>query len=691
LIRKERKKERKIRIIFSSGSPQYLNKVCSRRFKESNSPVVGLTVNACIYNSKILSQDDFFYSLNLPRIQPIVIYAKGNSKKVGTEIAESLLKLQREEKLNINDGLLLLLSDGTNTDGELLINRISELCPEIAIAGGMASAEKASNKTAVFCNGELIEEGAVGIFLYNENLRIFQSYLFDWEEFGDYHLITDSKNNRVFTIDGIPAVDFYGEILGEEVKKSLPDVGIEYPLVIRKGNLKIARACIKRFHDGSLAFAGHLTTGEKVKLSAGNLRSFFTHSEELKNLKSVAEKSEQVFIFSCVARKNFLKELAETELLIFKNVPNIGFFTHGEFFKRKNEEGLLLNETLTIAGITKKEVRNPIPNVNERTIYPFNPLLKDYIPIFHSLRRLSKESSLLKEGLSNTKVCIIILERKRLKEWFCSFVSENVKDILGIEPVEIKAKRISAEFILNNVVLPEDKLRFKRAFNKLLRRGETEVDYRIRRNNEIRWIRSFVKLIHNENTNILVHVHQDITSDKELELMAEFDPLTGLYNRRVLERLDQKLKKKNVYNALFFIDIDKFKQINDIYGHDIGDKVLNFVAKCIENSIRKDNDVALRYAGDEFVVVLHSIGSSKEEALKKTEEIAERILSEVKKGQAGLPYVSISIGIKVFKNIKIRQALTIADKTMYEAKEAGGRRYKIAEVIKQPEKDKKSL
>lgn len=96
---------------------------------------------------------------------------------------------------------------------------------------------------------------------------------------------------------------------------------------------------------------------------------------------------------------------------------------------------------------------------------------------------------------------------------------------------------------------------------------------------------------------------------EQLEYMAHYDRLTGVANRRLMEIcIAEELVRQHRYGvpfSLLFIDCDKFKQVNDQYGHDCGDKVLSYVATELQGLIR-ENDRCFRYAGDEFVVVLAS-------------------------------------------------------------------------------------
>ncbi len=91
---------------------------------------------------------------------------------------------------------------------------------------------------------------------------------------------------------------------------------------------------------------------------------------------------------------------------------------------------------------------------------------------------------------------------------------------------------------------------------------------------------------------------------KELEVLSYRDALTNLYNPRSYQEHMEELTKKKLPFGLIYIDLNDFKQVNDTYGHDTGDMLLNIVAKRIQNSIR-EKDKAFRIGGDEFVVVIH--------------------------------------------------------------------------------------
>ncbi|WP_448565500.1 EAL domain-containing protein [Thalassotalea ganghwensis] len=167
---------------------------------------------------------------------------------------------------------------------------------------------------------------------------------------------------------------------------------------------------------------------------------------------------------------------------------------------------------------------------------------------------------------------------------------------------------------------------------------------------------------------------------KELENIAMYDLLTGLPNRNMLNYQLRKAVaniarfKRGV--AVLFLDLDDFKKVNDSHGHGEGDKLLIEAANRIRLSIR-NIDVACRFGGDEFVVILGHVDDV-DDAVAVAQEILERFKAPIKIGTS-IFYVSTSIGIAFTQDelIKPEQLVSHADIAMYEAKEAGGARLHI--------------
>jgi diguanylate cyclase (GGDEF)-like protein len=180
-----------------------------------------------------------------------------------------------------------------------------------------------------------------------------------------------------------------------------------------------------------------------------------------------------------------------------------------------------------------------------------------------------------------------------------------------------------------------------------------------------------------------VCMHTDITQRKaaeaEIQQLAFYDPLTQLPNRRLMmDRLHHVLAnsaRSGLSGAIFFIDLDNFKTLNDTRGHDQGDKLLQQVAQRLKVCMREEDTVA-RLGGDEFVVMLEGVNVSATEAANQAKTVGEKILSALNFPYQldGADYRSTpSIGVALFSGHKesVDELLKYADVAMYQAKAAG--------------------
>lgn len=179
-----------------------------------------------------------------------------------------------------------------------------------------------------------------------------------------------------------------------------------------------------------------------------------------------------------------------------------------------------------------------------------------------------------------------------------------------------------------------------------------------------------------------VALFSDITKKKEFEELiwkeANFDLLTGLPNRRMfLNKLEEEIKKAARLNypfTLMFIDLDRFKEVNDALGHDMGDSLLKDAAQRLIACVRETDTVA-RMGGDEFTVILS--GQSQQANIARVYEGILQAMSQPFVLNDEIAYVSASIGITIFPDDAdtIEGLLKNADQAMYAAKNQGRNRY----------------
>jgi diguanylate cyclase (GGDEF)-like protein len=160
---------------------------------------------------------------------------------------------------------------------------------------------------------------------------------------------------------------------------------------------------------------------------------------------------------------------------------------------------------------------------------------------------------------------------------------------------------------------------------------------------------------------------------------ANVDELTGLYNRRFLEEYARKLlamaRRKGQPLGIIMMDLDHFKEFNDVYGHEVGDRILRHFAKTATQAMREAN-LAARYGGEEFVVILPETDA------QGCLRLAERIRLAVERmvvpsgTEKPLPQVTVSLGIAVYPDHgqSLEELLQASDKALYESKRAGRNR-----------------
>lgn len=255
---------------------------------------------------------------------------------------------------------------------------------------------------------------------------------------------------------------------------------------------------------------------------------------------------------------------------------------------------------------------------------------------------------------------------------FTKLTGYNVEEAIGKKPSILNSGKHDPSF-------------YKAMWKDLEKNGHWQGEiWNRRKNGEVFAEWQTINTIYNDDGTVHRHValFSDITEKKKSEELiwaqANFDQLTGLPNRRMFrDRLTQDLKKAHRAGlglALMFLDLDRFKEVNDSLGHDIGDALLVEASRRITDCVRESDTVA-RLGGDEFTIILAELDDR-----ASVERIATDILRAVSQPfELGddVAYVSASIGITLYPDdaTSLEDMLKNADQAMYVAKNAGRNRF----------------
>ncbi|WP_034061947.1 FIST signal transduction protein [Lacinutrix jangbogonensis] len=280
---------------------------------------------------------------------------KNYSEIAGKEIASKLI----EENLKH----VMIFSEGLNVNGADLVSGLKSKLPNISITGGLAADGSNFIKTFVINNNKMQDNTIVGLGLYGNYLKVGFSSKSGWDSFGIERLVTKSKKNVLYELDGYPALELYKSFLGDEAN-NLPSSGLLFPLSMRnnENTPPVIRTILGISEDEqSLTFAGNIAEGSYVRLMKANIDRLISGAEDSAILanKNANESSDLAILISCVGRRLVLKQLVEEEIEVVREVlgekPSItGFYSYGEIAPFGAFSPCELhNQTMTITTLTE--------------------------------------------------------------------------------------------------------------------------------------------------------------------------------------------------------------------------------------------------------------------------------------------------------------------------------------------------
>ncbi len=333
-----------------------------------------------------------------------------------------------------------------------------------------------------------------------------------------------------------------------------------------------------------------------------------------------------------------------------------------------------------------------------------NHLLETVVLTLDDERRLRDQMEALQQqyqsifGKAKTGICLLD------RDGHCTLANPSTARVLNLDHLHVEGPFcLYGNWIDSTFAEPN---RFREFLNQAIETGQSmAMDYSLQQNSHQlipRWVNLSISSHHTMPGNMLECVLIDISERKRVEeetrYQAEHDPLTQLHNRKSgMILLENTLCTGLNPGAILLIDLDRFKWINDHYGHQAGDQTLVHIAKKISTAARAA-DIVVRLGGDEFLLGLVDIGNT-----SNLNRIVRRILTEVSKPFELRPgiyeHVGASIGIALFPDASsdLVALMSHADIAMYRVKQAGRGGYcmyngtEYSDIVFYPEKTDSAL
>ncbi|NHN29516.1 bifunctional diguanylate cyclase/phosphodiesterase [Paenibacillus agricola] len=308
----------------------------------------------------------------------------------------------------------------------------------------------------------------------------------------------------------------------------------------------------------------------------------------------------------------------------------------------------------------------------------------------HDIKMVENKDRLASKVFENITEGIMVTDSKQVIQYvnpaFTAITGYREQDIIGATPRLLSSGRHDAEF-------------YNKMWTVIRNKGRWQGEIWNKRKDEEVFLESITISEVKETGDsppIYIALFKDVTIQKELEAriqhQAHHDTVTGLPNRLLLnERIEQTIKSA-VQNhntvGILFLDLDRFKRVNDTFGHSVGDMLLKSVAQRLKNCLRSRDTIA-RLGGDEFIVLIPDLSSPREST-----RVAEKIILALTSPffiEMHELYITVSIGISHYPTDGDSGELLIryADQALYKAKEKGKDNYQV--YVREQEKQSVAL
>jgi len=322
-----------------------------------NAEIVGCSTSGEIFRDELFNNSIICTAIYFENTIIKVVSEQINSMHESFTAGKKLVQKLEQEALKH----VLIFSEGLTINGSELINGINTgLNNSISVTGGLAGDQADFNETLIIYNQPGVKNIVLAIGFYGEHIQVGYGSLGGWDAFGVDRLVTKSKANVLYELDGLPALELYKKYLGHHAA-DLPASALLFPLSFNQKDsfIPVVRTVLSIDETaGSLTFAGDIPEGGMVRLMKASLKMLVQGAHNAAEMAKISLNNntpDLALLISCVGRKLVMKQNVEEELecvreVLGENTVMTGFYSYGEISPVKpfEQHCELHNQTMTI-------------------------------------------------------------------------------------------------------------------------------------------------------------------------------------------------------------------------------------------------------------------------------------------------------------------------------------------------------
>jgi hypothetical protein len=350
-------------VVFAFGGREILANEFVYQTIKNQHPIADIVMNSTageIINTQVddntISLTAILFEKTEIKVGKVTINRSEDSLKAGKDLALSLPHSQLKH--------VMVISDGQKVNGSELVDGLQQSLPgNVIITGGLAGDGANFKSTLVGLNELPVQDRIVVVGFYGDNISTTYGSVGGWGSFGNERMITKSKGNILYELDGKPALSVYKNYLGNYANE-LPRAGLLFPLSIRgksSENSLVRTILAVNENDNSLTFAGNMPEGNYARLMKANFDKLIEGASNAAQNSLVDKqlKPDLAILISCVGRRLILDQRIEEEIEVVRAIYGektaiAGFYSYGEISPSFNfMKCELHNQTMTITTFTE--------------------------------------------------------------------------------------------------------------------------------------------------------------------------------------------------------------------------------------------------------------------------------------------------------------------------------------------------